>query len=135
MGGVCQHLSCARVHHYLGRFGNGAGGVDHVVDQQGRGVAHFADQLHLGHLARARLALSRRANARARSTPPASGETTETLRPSRRLRRYWISTGIAYRLSTGILKKPWIWPAWRSTVSTREAPAAVMTSATSFALI
>ena len=32
--------------------------------------------------------------------------------------------------STGIVKKPWIWPAWRSIVSTRSAPASWSMSAT-----
>jgi hypothetical protein len=32
-------------------------------------------------------------------------------------------------------KKPWIWPAWRSTVSTRLTPAWVMRFATSLAEI
>ena len=31
-------------------------------------------------------------------------------------------TGMATRLSVGMSKKPWIWPAWRSMVSTRWAP-------------
>ena len=42
---------------------------------------------------------------------------------------------MAKRLSTGMLKKPWIWPACRSTVRTRTAPAVVIKSATSLALI
>ncbi len=44
-------------------------------------------------------------------------------------------TGIANRWSTGMSKKPWICPACRSTVTTRSAPAAVIRSATNFALI
>src|SRR5580700_303142 len=122
-----DHFGCARFGDDLGRFGDSSGRVDHVVDQQRDRVVHFADQLHLGHFARA--------PARARSTPPASGDTTETFLPSIRLRRYVSNTGIAYRLSTGILKKPWICPAWRSTVSTRFTPAVVIKSATTFALI
>ena len=35
----------------LGRLGDGAGGIDHVVDQQRDRVVHFADQLHLGDFA------------------------------------------------------------------------------------
>ena len=31
--------------------------------------------------------------------------------------------------STGMLKKPWIWPWWRSIVRTRSAPATVIMSA------
>ena len=37
--------------------------------------------------------------------------------------------------STGSEKKPWIWPAWRSIVSTRSTPATSSMSATSFAVI
>ena len=37
--------------------------------------------------------------------------------------------------STGTSKKPWIWPACRSIVSTRSAPAVWIISATSFAVI
>ena len=37
--------------------------------------------------------------------------------------------------STGIRKKPWIWPAWRSIVRTRSTPAASRMSASSFAVI
>jgi hypothetical protein len=44
-------------------------------------------------------------------------------------------TGAAVRLSVGISKKPWIWLAWRSSVSTRLAPAWVMRLETSFAEI
>jgi len=49
------------------------------------------------------------------------------------LRRYLSRIGVANRLSTGMLKNPWIWPAWRSMDITRLAPAAVMRSATSLA--
>jgi hypothetical protein len=38
-------------------------------------------------------------------------------------------------LSTGTSKKPWIWSAWRSIVSTRSMPTAASMFATSFALI
>ena len=37
--------------------------------------------------------------------------------------------------STGMLKKPWIWPWWRSIVRTRSAPATVSMSAMSRAVI
>ena len=43
--------------------------------------------------------------------------------------------GAANRLSVGMSKNPWIWPACRSTVSTRSAPARVMRVATSLAEI
>ena len=46
-----------------------------------------------------------------------------------------VITGAAKRLSVGMSKKPWICPAWRSTVSTRSAPASVIRFATSFAEI
>ena len=73
-------------------------------------------------------------NARARSTPPASGLTITTSAP--KLWRIWSSrTGIAYRWSKGTLKKPWIWPACISIESTRVAPAVATRSAISFAVI
>src|SRR4029453_6153502 len=83
----------------------------------------------------ARCASRRLAKARARSTPPASGAMTVASRPPRRWRRYCRRTGVAYTLSTGTSKKPWICPAWRSTVRTREAPAVVIRRATSLALM
>ena len=43
--------------------------------------------------------------------------------------------GAANRLSVGMSKKPWIWPACRSMVSTRSAPARVIRLATSLAEI
>ena len=81
-------------------------------------------------------ASSRLASARARTTPPTSGETTITFLPPSP--RDWMSrtmVGAANRLSVGMSKKPWIWPACRSTVSTRSAPARVMRLATSLAEI
>ena len=54
-------------------------------------------------------------------TRPASGETT-TRSSSRRSAKYWVSMNSAVMWSTGLEKKPWIWPAWRSIVSTRSAP-------------
>ncbi len=76
----------------------------------------------------------RLAMARARSTPPASGETITRsgMSSSRTASR---STGAANRWSTGTSKKPWIWSAWRSMVSTRSAPAREIRSATSLAVI
>ena len=38
-------------------------------------------------------------------------------------RKYWANSCSAVMWSTGIVKKPWIWPACRSIVSTRSAPA------------
>ena len=83
----------------------------------------------------ARSASSRRlAKARARATPPTSGDTTMTLRyacfqasPS--------STGEAYTLSTGMSKNPWIWSECRSIVNRRLTPALDTMFATSFAVI
>ena len=77
----------------------------------------------------------RLAMARARTTPPTSGETTTfSPLPSRSLMSRTI-TGAPNRLSVGMSKKPWICPAWRSTVRTRSTPARVMRFATSFAEI
>jgi hypothetical protein len=65
---------------------------------------------------------------------PASGETTSmsggasALMASHRIER-------AYRSSTGMRKKPWIWAACRSMVTTRSAPAASMASAHTLARI
>ena len=77
---------------------------------------------------------SRLASARARTTPPTSGDTTSRFSwpcfhtsPSR--------TGAAYTLSTGTSKKPWIWSACRSIVNTRSTPTATSMFATTFALI
>ncbi len=83
----------------------------------------------------ARSQFSREARLRARSTPPTSGETIITGRPAKRCWISVVNSGAAYRLSTGMSKKPWIWPACRSRVSTRLAPASVMRLATSLALI
>ncbi len=44
-------------------------------------------------------------------------------------------SGAPNRLSVGMSKKPWIWPAWRSSVSTRSTPAWVMMLETSLAEI
>ena len=43
---------------------------------------------------------------------------------------YCVSIDIAVMWSTGFWKKPWIWPAWRSIVSTRSAPATSSARAT-----
>src|SRR6185312_10735719 len=83
----------------------------------------------------ARSASSRRlASARARTTPPTSGDTTIRsgyfcfhTSPS--------NTGDAYTLSTGMSKNPWIWSACRSTVRTRFTPAETIRFATSLAVI
>ena len=43
--------------------------------------------------------------------------------------------GVEKRLSTGISKNPWIWPACKSTVTTLSAPAFVIKFDTNFAEI
>ncbi len=48
---------------------------------------------------------------------------------------YASSTGKATRWSKGVLKKPWICPECRSTLTTRSAPAAESMSATSLAVM
>ena len=75
------------------------------------------------------------AKARARATEPTSGETTMVPSVSSANFRLKCSTkrGLPRRLSTGMSKKPWIWAAWRSMVSTRSAPAEVSMLATSLA--
>src|SRR5690348_338515 len=45
------------------------------------------------------------------------------------------STGEAYTLSSGMSKKPWIWSAWMSTVSTRSVPTTSIIWAATFAVI
>src|SRR5919201_1846159 len=55
-------------------------------------------------------------------TRPASGATT-TRSVSPRSSKYCVSMNSAVMWSTGLRKKPWIWPACRSIVSTRSAPA------------
>ena len=84
----------------------------------------------------ARSASSRLARARARTTPPTSGETiisSPACDSAGGCRRDHRRRG--NRLSVGMSKKPWIWPACRSMVSTRSAPARVIRLATSLAEI
>ena len=62
---------------------------------------------------------------------PASGETDTIPSPeSPRSRKWRANSGSAVMWSTGIMKNPWICPAWRSIVSTRSAPASCSMSAT-----
>ena len=76
------------------------------------------------------------ANLPATFARPASGDTETTWSPNNPLsRKYWTNSGSARMWSTGIVKKPWIWPECRSIVSTRSAPAVWIISATSFAEI
>src|SRR5215218_9510311 len=74
------------------------------------------------------------ANFFASFTRPASGETT-TMSSRRRSRKYWVRMNIAVMWSTGFWKKPCTWPAWRSIVSTRSAPALSSMRATRRAVI
>ena len=67
---------------------------------------------------------------------PVSGETETTPSPvSPRSRKWRANSGSAVMWSTGIVKKPWIWPACRSIVRIRSAPATWSRSATSRAVI
>jgi hypothetical protein len=84
----------------------------------------------------ARSASSRRlAIARARTTPPTSGDTTIRLSVPCARQMSASSSGEAYTLSTGMSKKPWIWSACRSTVSTRSVPTAPNIFAATLAVI
>ena len=74
------------------------------------------------------------ATARARTTPPISGETTTGFS----MLRANISSskiGVPKTLSTGTSKKPWICSACKSTVNTRSTPTLDKKSATTFAVI
>jgi hypothetical protein len=59
----------------------------------------------------------------ARTTPPTSGETTIRLAPSKRSLDVADHHRAGEQIVGRMSKKPWIWPAWRSSVSTRSAPA------------
>ena len=63
-----------------------------------------------------------RAKLRAIFTRPASGETITSSSVNAWSMNHWVSIGIAVMWSTGTWKKPWIWPACRSMVSTRSTP-------------
>ena len=70
-------------------------------------------------------------------TRPASGDTTTRRSPliDGRSWKYWVRIGTAVMWSTGMLKKPCTWPAWRSIVRTRSTPTASRISATILAVI
>ena len=71
------------------------------------------------------------ANRTATLARPASGATDTTPSPVKPRSRKWRpNSGSAVMWSTGTVKKPWIWPACRSIVSTRSAPASWSMSAT-----
>ena len=77
-----------------------------------------------------------RAKLRATLTRPASGETiTSSSSPKSWSVNHWVSIGIAVMWSTGMWKKPWTWPAWRSMVRTRSTPTASSVLATMRAVI
>ena len=71
----------------------------------------------------------RSATSRAFFAPPTSVATI-TGRGRLSERKYSARCGCACSSSSGMLKKPWICPAWRSIVSTRSAPATSMKFAT-----
>jgi hypothetical protein len=97
-------------------------------------VATFAFGRRLSMIARS--ASSRRfAMARARTTPPTSGDTTIRLSVPWLRQMSASSSGDAYTLSTGMSKKPWICSACRSTVSTRSQFTAENIRAATFAVI
>lgn len=58
-----------------------------------------------------------------RFAPPASGLTITQFSTSKFSRIHLSILGSAYKLSTGTLKNPWIWLAWRSMVMTWLQPA------------
>ena len=120
-----------------------AGGVDHVVDDHGGLALHVADHVaDLGDLlGRALLVEDRQLGAdlggELLGQLHAAGvrrDDHEVLEAAGRA-KYWVSMNIAVMWSTGFWKKPWIWPAWRSIVSTRSAPAASSMRATRRAVI
>ena len=77
----------------------------------------------------------RLAIARARTTPPTSGETIHRSSGLYLFKIWGVMIGATCRLSTGRSKKPWIWPACKSTVTTLSAPALVIKFETNFAEI
>ena len=74
-------------------------------------------------------------SALALSVPPTSGATQIIFLLFIFFFMWRANMGVAKRLSTGISKKPWIWPACKSTVTTLSAPALVIKFETSFAEI
>ena len=112
-----------------------AGRVDDVVDQHAGLAVDLADDVHHRRLRSvrgrrlsmiARSASSSRLAMRARAHHAAHVRAdTRSGHPCCDARQMSASsTGEAYTLSTGMSKKPWIWSACRSTVSTRSTPAA-----------
>jgi hypothetical protein len=82
---IGRHLRGPMLLQGRGGLAQGAGGIDQVVDQHAAAIAHVADDVHdLGLVGRGRrlsmiarsASSSRFANARARTTPPTSGDTT-----------------------------------------------------------
>src|SRR5581483_3585611 len=123
----------------IGRLHQRARSIDEVVNYQTSSPVHVTNNVHdFGHIhfhspliEMASAASIFLAKNRARSTPPASGETTVRLGKFIFL-KWSTSTGEAKRWSTGILKNPCNCGACKSTISARCAPAVVNRSATSF---
>ena len=67
------------------------------------------------------------------STPPTSGETQTKLLVLIFFYMSLANIGVENKLSTGMSKKPWIWPACKSRVNTLFAPAFVIRFETNFA--
>ena len=122
---------CALVEHRLRRGPQRAGGVDDVVHDH-RGLSldvadHVADLGHL--LSRALLRHQRQVGTDRLRELVVQLHAADVRRRRPRGRRAagrrstCASTSSAVMWSTGLVKKPCTWPAWRSTVSTRSAPA------------
>ena len=120
-----------------------AGGVDHVVDDDRRLAAHVADDVaDLGDLlGRALLVEDRQLGAElvgellVQLHAAGVRRDDDEVGAAPRSSKYCVSMIIAVMWSTGMEKKPWIWPAWRSIVRTRSAPAASSMRATRRAVI
>ena len=67
------------------------------------------------------------------ATPPISGDTQINFFEVIFFLINFENNGVVNKLSTGISKKPWIWPACKSTVTILFAPAFVKRLATTFA--
>src|SRR3990172_6643741 len=143
MGGQGVDVATAPLLHELGGLHHRAGGVDLVVDQEDVFTVDLADEVqHAGIGAVPTPALlddgERQVHlfgeVRASFTRPTSpATTTASERPL--LRAYSASMCWAVMSSTGMEKKPWIWAACRSIVSTLSAPATVIMSAMSRAVM
>src|ERR1700688_1646479 len=108
-----KHLRRTFPHQRFGSLHQRPRGVDNVVHDQRAPAANVSDQVH--HFADVHIhapfitiasgAPNRLANDRARSTPPASGDTT--VKSGKCIcRKYSTSTGEPYKWSTGTSKYP-----------------------------